>query len=155
MSVSSLVSPETKLSMCVWTVFSFLPPTPTGCTLFSLHLSTCLFFCLLFFSLLLPSFPTFTHTLLSSLPPTHLHSKMAHSATSKDLQAALSLLTLGDRALPANLAKPKVGIVCGSGLGGLVNILRNKVEFAYTDIPGFVNSTGKLSTLSSIPVPSL
>lgn len=68
---------------------------------------------------------------------------MAHSATTKDLQAALSLLTLGDRALPANLAKPKVGIVCGSGLGGLVNILRNKVEFAYTDIPGFVNSTGK------------
>jgi len=68
---------------------------------------------------------------------------MANAATVKDLQAALGFLTLGDRALPANLSKPKVGIVCGSGLGGLVDIIRNKVEFAYTDIPGFVNSTGK------------
>ncbi|KAF9185878.1 hypothetical protein BGZ51_002364 [Haplosporangium sp. Z 767] len=66
---------------------------------------------------------------------------MANAATLKDLQEALSLLTLGDRALPTNLAKPKVGIVCGSGLGGLVNILRNKIEFPYTEIPGFVNST--------------
>ncbi|KAG0262358.1 hypothetical protein BG011_010241 [Mortierella polycephala] len=66
---------------------------------------------------------------------------MANTVTLKDLQEALSLLTLGDRALPANLAKPKVGIVCGSGLGGLVDILRNKVEFPYTEIPGFVNST--------------
>lgn len=66
---------------------------------------------------------------------------MANAATMKDLHAAQAFLTVGDRALPANLAKPKVAIVCGSGLGGLVNTIRNKVEFHYSDIPGFVNST--------------
>ncbi|KAG0362778.1 nucleoside phosphorylase domain-containing protein [Gamsiella multidivaricata] len=66
---------------------------------------------------------------------------MANAATIKDLDAALSFLTLGDRALPANLTKPKIGIVCGSGLGGLVDIIRNKVEFPYSEIPGFVDST--------------
>ncbi|KAG0308697.1 hypothetical protein BGZ98_007168 [Dissophora globulifera] len=66
---------------------------------------------------------------------------MDNTATTQNLQSALSFLTLGDRALPANLAKPAVGIVCGSGLGGLVDIIRNKVEFSYTEIPGFVNST--------------
>ncbi|KAF9583050.1 hypothetical protein BGW38_010351 [Lunasporangiospora selenospora] len=66
---------------------------------------------------------------------------MANAATLKDLNTALAFLTTGESALPANLAKPSVGIVCGSGLGGLVNTLRNKVEFSYTAIPGFVNST--------------
>ncbi|KAF9170472.1 hypothetical protein BGX20_008926 [Mortierella sp. AD010] len=66
---------------------------------------------------------------------------MAHAATLKDLQDAVSLLTEGDRAVRAELAKPAVGIVCGSGLGGLVDILRNKHEFSYSEIPGFVNST--------------
>ena len=75
---------------------------------------------------------------------------MANAATVKDLNAALSFLTLGDRALPAQLAKPKVAIVCGSGLGGLVNIIRNKVEFSYSEIPGFVNSTGKTSVCFAI-----
>lgn len=68
---------------------------------------------------------------------------MANAATVKDLQAALTFLTSGAKALPEALSKPKVGIVCGSGLGGLVNIIREKVEFSYSDIPGFVNSTGE------------
>ncbi|KAF9427074.1 hypothetical protein BGZ94_005516 [Podila epigama] len=66
---------------------------------------------------------------------------MANAATIKDLQAALAYLTSGPNPLPESLSKPKVAIVCGSGLGGLVNIIREKVEFAYSDIPGFVNST--------------
>ncbi|KAF9337127.1 hypothetical protein BG006_006157 [Podila minutissima] len=66
---------------------------------------------------------------------------MANAATLKDLQSALSFLTTGAKALPEALSKPKVGIVCGSGLGGLVNVMREKVEFPYSDIPGFVNST--------------
>ncbi|KAG0225724.1 hypothetical protein BGW42_004124 [Actinomortierella wolfii] len=67
---------------------------------------------------------------------------MANADTIKDLHAALKYLTEGAPSpLPAALAKPKVGIVCGSGLGGLVNTLREKVEFNYSDIPGFVTST--------------
>ena len=48
--------------------------------------------------------------------------------------------------LPAGLSHPKVAIICGSGLGGLVDIIDEadckKVEFKYEDIPGFVSSTG-------------
>lgn len=76
--------------------------------------------------------------------------KMANAATVKDLQAALTFLTTGAKALPEALSKPKVGIVCGSGLGGLVNIIREKVEFSYSDIPGFVNSTGEFRMCSAI-----
>ncbi|KAI8928683.1 nucleoside phosphorylase domain-containing protein [Entophlyctis helioformis] len=44
--------------------------------------------------------------------------------------------------LPAALAKPQVGIICGSGLGGLVNAMEAPlVEFEYKDIPGFATST--------------
>ena len=47
--------------------------------------------------------------------------------------------------LPPALAKPKVAIVCGSGLGGLVNTLNDDVreEWAYKDVPNFPQSTGK------------
>ena len=38
--------------------------------------------------------------------------------------------------------RPTVGIICGSGLGGLVNNVENKIEFKYEDIPGFPVSTG-------------
>ena len=49
--------------------------------------------------------------------------------------------------LPPALAKPKVAIVCGSGLGGLVNTLNDDVreEWAYKDVPHFPQSTGELS----------
>ncbi|KAF9941423.1 hypothetical protein BGZ65_003425 [Modicella reniformis] len=63
---------------------------------------------------------------------------MANAATIKDLEAARSFLC---QSLPENLVQPKVGIVCGSGLGGLVEIIKNKQEFAYSEIPGFVTST--------------
>jgi purine-nucleoside phosphorylase len=48
--------------------------------------------------------------------------------------------------LPTELAKPRVAIVCGSGLGGLVETLNDDVkeEWAYKDVPHFPQSTGEL-----------
>ncbi|XP_026220321.1 purine nucleoside phosphorylase 6 [Anabas testudineus] len=37
--------------------------------------------------------------------------------------------------------RPKVAIVCGSGLGGLADLLDNKTAFPYEDIPHFPTST--------------
>lgn len=47
--------------------------------------------------------------------------------------------------LPSALAKPRVAIVCGSGLGGLVATLNDDVreEWAYKDVPNFPQSTGE------------
>jgi hypothetical protein len=47
--------------------------------------------------------------------------------------------------LPSTLQNPKVAIVCGSGLGGLVDTIEDepKVSLAYGDIPNFPQSTGK------------
>jgi len=46
-------------------------------------------------------------------------------------------------AIPNNLQNPRVGIICGSGLSGLVDSFKNVVLVPYEDIPGFVTSTGK------------
>lgn len=40
--------------------------------------------------------------------------------------------------------RPLVGIVCGSGLGGLADMLKDQVAFNYKDIPNFPQSTGQL-----------
>lgn len=47
--------------------------------------------------------------------------------------------------LPENLVRPRVAIVCGSGLGGLADIIDQnaKVEWEYKDVPNFPLSTGK------------
>uniref|UniRef100_H2LWB8 Purine nucleoside phosphorylase n=1 Tax=Oryzias latipes TaxID=8090 RepID=H2LWB8_ORYLA len=37
--------------------------------------------------------------------------------------------------------QPRVGIVCGSGLGGLAEMLKDQVAFNYKDIPNFPQST--------------
>ncbi|XP_061524759.1 purine nucleoside phosphorylase 5a isoform X1 [Phycodurus eques] len=37
--------------------------------------------------------------------------------------------------------RPSVGIVCGSGLGGLAALLKDQVAFNYKDIPNFLQST--------------
>ncbi|KAG7229796.1 hypothetical protein INR49_012445 [Caranx melampygus] len=37
--------------------------------------------------------------------------------------------------------RPKVAIICGSGLGGLADLLDNKTSFPYKDIPRFPTST--------------
>jgi purine-nucleoside phosphorylase len=46
--------------------------------------------------------------------------------------------------LPEELKNPKVGIVCGSGLQGLADILQDRVEVPYGAITGFGESTGEL-----------
>ncbi|KIY73525.1 inosine guanosine and xanthosine phosphorylase family protein [Cylindrobasidium torrendii FP15055 ss-10] len=45
------------------------------------------------------------------------------------------------RVLPEKLHAPKVGIICGSGLSGLVDALRDVVLVPYDSIPGFGQST--------------
>lgn len=40
--------------------------------------------------------------------------------------------------------RPKVAIICGSGLGGLADLLENKEVFPYKNIPRFPTSTGTL-----------
>lgn len=44
-----------------------------------------------------------------------------------------------------DLVKPKVAIICGTGLGGLADLLwsDSKVEIPYGEIPHFKQSTGK------------
>lgn len=51
--------------------------------------------------------------------------------------------------LPEALQKPRVAIVCGSGLGGLVDTIdaEPKVELAYSTIPNFPRSTGEASLM--------
>ena len=44
--------------------------------------------------------------------------------------------------IPSEL-KPKVGVVCGSGLGGLADRLTSAKVFPYETIPHFPKSTGK------------
>jgi len=55
--------------------------------------------------------------------------------------------------------RPKIGIICGSGLGGLADLLQKSDEFPYGEIPHFPTSTvsghaGKLviGELSNVPV---
>ncbi|CAF89843.1 unnamed protein product, partial [Tetraodon nigroviridis] len=38
--------------------------------------------------------------------------------------------------------RPQVAIICGSGLGTLADTLTGQQAFAYSDIPGFPQSTG-------------
>ncbi|XP_037313585.2 purine nucleoside phosphorylase-like isoform X2 [Pungitius pungitius] len=46
-----------------------------------------------------------------------------------------------DWLLSKTRARPKVGIVCGSGLGGLAEVLEGREVFKYSDIPNFPQST--------------
>ena len=65
---------------------------------------------------------------------------MAHQ-DSKHAHEALEYL---HPKLPAELRKPAVGIICGSGLGGLADALleQPQVAVSYSDIPHFAKSTG-------------
>ncbi len=57
--------------------------------------------------------------------------------------------------IPIELQKPAIGIICGSGLGGLANVVlpHSRRALYYKDIPHFPSSTGKLglTTLERIP----
>ena len=50
------------------------------------------------------------------------------------------------RLLPEALQQPTIAIVCGSGLGGLVETIHEspKLELPYEQVPGFPVNTGKL-----------
>lgn len=49
--------------------------------------------------------------------------------------------TTADWLLAQTDIRPTVGIVCGSGLGGLADLLKDQVAFNYKDIPNFPQST--------------
>lgn len=38
--------------------------------------------------------------------------------------------------------KPEIAIICGSGLGGLAELVVDKIVIPYADIPHFPRSTG-------------
>lgn len=47
--------------------------------------------------------------------------------------------------LPDSLRCPSTGVICGSGLGALSNVIQDnlRLEIPYSDIPHFPQSTGK------------
>jgi purine nucleoside phosphorylase len=52
--------------------------------------------------------------------------------------------------LPSELQVIRLGVVCGSGLGGLVECFdKDPIEFNYKDIPNFLLSTGKIKFKSA------
>ncbi|KAK0310029.1 Purine nucleoside phosphorylase [Friedmanniomyces endolithicus] len=78
---------------------------------------------------------------------THIHHTLgdAHDEmTTSTFHRAIQTVEHLRLTLPAQLAKPRVAIVCGSGLGGLAETVDGKVreEWAYGDVPGFPVSTG-------------
>lgn len=46
--------------------------------------------------------------------------------------------------------RPQVGIVCGSGLGGLAEMLKDQLVINYSDIPNFPQSTGEFRPIYSL-----
>ena len=59
-------------------------------------------------------------------------------------QNAAEALSFVHEQLPQALKKPRVGIICGSGLGGLADTVlpHPQHEIRYADIPYFPQSTG-------------
>lgn len=47
--------------------------------------------------------------------------------------------------IPEHYQNVKLGVICGTGLGTLVETIDpiTKIELSYSDIPGFATSTGK------------
>jgi purine-nucleoside phosphorylase len=43
--------------------------------------------------------------------------------------------------IPTELAHPKIGIVCGSGLSTLASHFKDKIEVPYEGLPGFVKGS--------------
>jgi purine-nucleoside phosphorylase len=54
--------------------------------------------------------------------------------------------------LPSHLQKPRVAIVCGSGLGGIADTVTadTKLEIDYHDIPNFPKTTGEFHDRSRV-----
>lgn len=50
--------------------------------------------------------------------------------------------SIADWVLERTPLRPKIAIVCGSGLGGLCDKLENPLIIPYSDIPSFPQTTG-------------
>ena len=69
------------------------------------------------------------------------------SSASMSLDATVTeTLSTIAKLVPPRLARPRVGIVCGSGLSGLVENLRDVVSVEYNKLQGFACSTGVFTT---------
>jgi len=76
---------------------------------------------------------------LDKLPPLPLGSDTMANIHGLDADAAIKTIR---SKLPETLHRPIFGIVCGSGLSGLGDSLRDKVIVPYSEIPGFSQSSG-------------
>ncbi|KAK9538511.1 hypothetical protein VZT92_003674 [Zoarces viviparus] len=63
---------------------------------------------------------------------------MSESASSERYEECR---TTADWLLSSTKVRPTVGIVCGSGMGGLAKLLKDPQVFKYSDIPNFPQST--------------
>lgn len=97
-------------------------------------------------------------TSILSVGDTHYPEKLANmvvlGAEQSDAQSLPFEATLAKLAsvLPEKLRRPRVGIVCGSGLSTLAAAIRDVVEVPYASLPGFGKSTGTPLTLPCIIV---
>ena len=100
---------------------------------------------------LLPPLATLIHSITHLRSTLHsAHDEMTSSSTFELAVETVEHLRLK---LPPTLATPRVGIVCGSGLGGLAGTVNGAqdggkgreeeyVEWEYKDVPNFPVSTG-------------
>lgn len=102
----------------------------------------------------LPPLATLVHS-ITHLRHT-LHDAHDEMTTSSTFEAAIETVEALRLKLPPPLANPRVAIVCGSGLGGLKDVVNDvgeegkeggRCEWAYKDVVGFPVSTGELVTL--------
>merc|ERR1739844_732535 len=82
-----------------------------------------------------------------------------HSEALQDPISHEKIAVCSDYILSKTKHRPKIGIICGSGLGGLAELVTNPDSFPYEEIPGFPQSTveghvGRLliGLLNGIPV---
>jgi purine-nucleoside phosphorylase len=64
------------------------------------------------------------------------------SSTTPALPFAQTLATISRLVTDPRLLKPRIGIVCGSGLSTLVSSLKDVVQLPYSQLQGFGESTG-------------
>jgi len=68
---------------------------------------------------------------------------MSEVRSTSFLRATEAVSYLGGLSIPEELHRPRIAIICGSGLGGLANTVENgsKHEVDFEDIPHFPSST--------------
>ena len=89
------------------------------------------------------SFPSAKHIRTTTIPvPRRVFNTTMTTSFAASLDAIKAVL-------PANLQSPRVAIICGSGLSGIVDALRDVVLVPYQNIPGFSTSTGKYTILAA------